>query len=399
MEIRVVDPTRPRHFVRDPAWQVQYLPECDDQGLYAFHFVVKRGYDIRPGGMATPAQPQSALYLSDFYYDDAEPLGSAIRYESDLSPPKTACDVIVNGWCHPPGGEAVQCLVGVKVGPLDKQVLVLGDRSAWWKPGLRRPVVSRARPFHTLPIRYEYAYGGSDLRHTASPVMCPTNPIGTGFWVQEYDPNHALERWGPLPNLEDPDDVVQVDDLLVPAEKLQDGDKFRRPAGFGVVPRHWAPRVNRGGMDPKLRPVWDLFAKIPRRQKVDLPARIMEPRFLQAAPEGQTIPYPRGAEAVTITNMHPELPELRFQLPADRPVLRFDFGKGMSPVELNIDTLIIEPETLNLQVVWRGSLRVAPGQRMDQLNKALVEVDGHIALPAALLDTGFPIELLTRGQP
>lgn len=399
MEIRIVDPSRPRWFVRDPAWQVQFLPESDDQGLFAFHFVVKRGYDIRPGGLATPASPQAALYLSDVYYDAEDPLASAMRYESDLSPPKPACDVIVNGYCHPPGGEATQCVVELQVGSLHKRVLVLGDRTAWWRPGMRRPVVSGARPFNCMPLRYEYAYGGTDTRHSASPVLCPTNPVGTGFWVQESMGTPALERWGALPNLEDPDDIIQVDDLLVSAEALQRSERFRRPAGFGVVPRHWAPRVNRAGLDPKLRSVWDLFAKIPRRQAIEMPAKLMEPEFLQAAPMGQTIPYPRGAEAISLTNMHPELPQLRFQLPTQHPNLRFDYGLGMQSVDLNIDTLLIEPEVLGLQMVWRGTLPAKVGMRMDKLTQALIEVDGEIALPAPLLDTGFPKELLTRGQP
>ena len=133
MQLPGPNPQFPRHFVRHDGYQVQYLPQNGKEGkLEAFYFVVKRSYDLEPG-KARPALMQRPLHTADKYFEAGlDPLRSPMRYETDLMPPKVACDVIVNGHCYAPGGEAVQAVCSVQVGDnAPKRVRVIGDRSAW----------------------------------------------------------------------------------------------------------------------------------------------------------------------------------------------------------------------------------------------------------------------------
>ncbi len=398
MQLRLPDPKLRRRYIAHDGYQVQFLPECDSEGLAAFHFVVKRCHAIEPDAPARPETVQRALHLADVFHDEQVPLQSSIRYESDLSPPKPKCDVFVVGHCYAPGGETVQCVASLNFAGHVKRALVIGDRSAWWRPGMRRPALQAARPFHAIPLRWEYAYGGVDTRHSLSPIFFPANPVGTGFWTRETEYAKPAERYGALPNIEHPDRPLTLDELFVAPGDV-DGDAAPQPVGFGVVARTWTPRAKYAGVDPKLRPLWEMFRKIPRPGIEQMPMPIMSPAFLNAAPADQQVPHPQGGETVVLTHMHPIHRELRFRLPVARPIVRFDCGRGMTLVPLKIDTVLIEPDTMALDLVWRGTLPSPEGLRMDKLEVARIEVDGQPTLPAPLLDTGFPLELLTGGAP
>ena len=391
----------PRYFVAFDGFQVQYLPQNGDTGLEAFHFVVKRSYDLEPGA-ARPAAMQRPLNLADVYYEgEIDPLKSPLRYESDLMPPKPACDVIVNGHCYAPGGEAIQCVCTLKVGnnPI-KRVRVIGDRTAWLHRNQRRASISPARRFNVMPLRWEFAYGGIDLQAQTGFVPHPGNPAGMGFWAAPYDELDVPEKdhYGPLPNLENPDRPIAVRDLLVDVLAWEKGPT---PWGFGWVPKSWEPRAGQAGMDPKMRGLWDMLHKAPPMGIAKLPFREMQPSFLNGAPPGQRIPHPNGGELVVLEHVHATEAELRFRLPVDTPKVRWSLGGDdpMQPVKLRIDTITIEPDVMALDMVWRGSLPSPEGFSLDKFERPpQIEVNGEATLPAQLLDSGFPIELITEGK-
>lgn len=406
MQLPGPNPEFPRHFVRHDGYQVQYLPQNGAEGkLDSFYFVVKRSYDIVQGAAARPALMQRPLHTVDKYFEaDFDPLRSPMRYETDLMPPKGACDVIVNGHCYAPGGEAVQTICGVRVGDNPPKIVkVIGDRTAWQPRGRRRADITPARPFSVMPVRWEYAYGGIDQQSDTGLGIHPANPSGVGFWARpaagsEEEPG---DHYGPLPNLEHPERPLQLDDML------QDPVEWKKappPWSMGWIPKHWEPRAGRAGVDPKMRPMWDLFSKSPllKKHKVDLPVREMDPKFFNGAPQGQIIPYPIGGELVALKHMHPTEEELRFRLPVDHPRLRWSLGGDapMQPVALKIDTLTIEPDLMALDVVWRGRLPVPEGTSIAKMKHApIIEVDGELTAPAQLLDSGFPMELITEAKP
>ncbi|MFN3200997.1 MAG: DUF2169 domain-containing protein [Bradymonadia bacterium] len=408
MQLPGPNPEFPRHFVNHDGYQAQYLPQNGEEGkLEAFYFVVKRSYDLTPG-KATPAIMQRPLYTSDRYYDTGlDPLRTPMRYETDLMPPKVACDVIVNGHCYAPGGEAVQAICSVQVGDnAPKRVRVIGDRSVWQPRGTRRAAITAARPFSVMPLRWDYAYGGVDQQCDTGLGIYPANPSGVGFWAQatpdeEGNIGPSPDHYGAMPNLEHPDIPIELDHMFHDPASWK---KAPPPWSMGWVPKHWEPRASRAGIDPKVRPMWDLFSKSPLLKKfnVDLPVREMDPRFFNGAPHGQVIPFPVGGELVVLENMHPTEHQLRFRLPAEHPRMRWSLGGDapLTPVSLKIDTITIEPDLMAMDVCWRGRLPVPTGMSIAKMKHApIIEIDGELTAPAQLLDSGFPMELITEGKP
>ncbi len=392
------DPRKPRRFVEHEGYQVQYLPEAGPDGLRSFHFVVKRSFRIEPDKPAQPRTLQRVLQTADAYYEGVlDPLASPVRYESDLAPPKPACDVVVNGHCHAPGGEQTTVECGLRVGEHAKRVLVLGDRSAWKPKSRKTALLTAARPFAVMPLRWDLAYGGVDRSVPRRPIPHPANPSGAGYWAAPIEGTDDVDRHGPLPNLEDPAAPIQLDALLVDPLDWKSGP---RPWGFGWVPKHWAPRAELAGLDPALADLWEtLHGASPEGADEALPFLEMQPGFRNGAPDGQVIPCPQGGELVVLDHLHPTYEQLRFRLPADRPRLRWGWGAGeIEAVTLQLDTLLIEPDIDLLDCVWRGTLATPEGFRLDEPHRLRIEVDGQLTAPAQLLDTGFPLELLTEGR-
>jgi len=392
----------PRHWIAHDGYQVQYLPQNGAERLEAFHFVVKRTYTIdRP--LVRPSAMQHPLNMADVYWDtdQPDPLRTPLRYETDLMPPKPACDVILNGHCYAPGGEAIQCVASLQVGDNPpKKVRVIGDRSVWLPRGQTRARLTPARPFSVRPLRWEYAYGGVDTQAQAGLAMHPANPSGMGFWAAPF-PGSDLpvhDHYGPLPNLENPDTPLDLEQLLVDLSEWKTGPQ---PWGFGWIPKQWSPRNDLAGIAPEVRGMWDLVHSAPIPGLRDLPVREMDPGFLNGAPPGQVIPHPLGGERVELAHVHPTEERLSFHLPAERPRLRWSTGvEAPTPVELRMDTITIEPDVMLLDVIWRGTLPCPEGFSLAGFSRPpVIEVDGRETLPAQLLDTGFPIELITEGQP
>ncbi len=388
-----------RRYVKHEGFQVQYLPESGPEGLRAFHFVLKRSFAIEPDAPARPAPLQRTLNTADVYYENNhDPFSAAIRYETELMPPKGACDVVLNGHCYAPGGEQTTVVCGLRIGEHHKELLVVGDRSAWLPEGRKHALIEAARPFSAMPLRWENSFGGVDLRFPGGPLPHPANPSGKGYWGKAQAGLPDGHRWGALPNIEDPKRPLQLDAMLVDPLNWRSGPI---PAGFGWVPKHWSPRAEMAGMDPQLRDIWDmLHANPPPGAEQSLPFREMQPEFLNGAPTGQVIPYPSGGELVVLDHLHPTHEQLRFRLPVDHPKLRWDWGDGsFHAVKTQIDTVLVEPDLMMVDLLWRGTLPCPERFSLETLGHTRIEVDGEQTLPAQLLDTDFPIELLTEGKP
>ena len=50
-------------------------------------------------------------------------------------------------------------------------------------------------------------------------------------------------------------------------------------------------------------------------------------------------------------------------------------------------------------VNWRGTLNASEGLTLEKLKRLPIELDGALALPAPLVGTGFPLDLLRAGPP
>jgi hypothetical protein len=213
---------------------------------------------------------------------------------------------------------------------IDKTLRIIGDRC--WENSALGVRLSKPAPFTRMPIQYERAYGGTD-KTSADPKEHDwevRNPVGVGFATRA---EHLLGKIGP--NVEDPSAPMN-------------GWRSRpRPAGFGPIPGHWAPRTQYvGTYDDR----W-------KQERFPLYPLDFSEQFYQCAPEDQQVPgFLKGGESAELTNLTPG-GALRFRLP--RVTLAFTTafgGRDLQHHRAHLHTVVLEPDEPRLQMVWHTNL-------------------------------------------
>jgi hypothetical protein len=283
--------------------------------------VVKATLGLVHEGLAQLVVPRPVSVLE--HTRDGVP-GRSVELASDLAPHKSRADVTFVGHAYAPGGVpvpavAVRMAIFRDKALLDKTLRVFGDRSA------EEPA---PRPFRSMRLAYERAYGG--------PSFAP-NPVGVGADARVRG---AAGAGSLLPNVVDP---------LDPS----------KPGGFGPISERWAERrVWLGGLDPAVLDAPIL--PVPDTQLFG---------FFQTAPADQQIDYLRGDEWIVLDNLHPTLPRLASRLPGIRGGCRLHSplpGGGYGPgrvITLRLDTLAIDGNAAQCTVLFRGNFSVPEGEK------------------------------------
>src|SRR5271157_606336 len=199
---------------------------CDKDGRDVWVVAVKGTFLIKPDGTTVLADKQEPVEQSPVHFGD--PLTSSLKYECDLDYTKPTTDVLLHGHAYAPKGKpTTQVEVAMKLASIDKALRVTGDRS--WQEGVLGLRLSEPEPFLKMPLLYERSFGGTDLRsdHPKRRGWEPRNPVGTG-----YDAGS-----GPSPGQMAPNIEAASSSLI----------RGQRPAGFGPIARHWAPRAHLAG--------------------------------------------------------------------------------------------------------------------------------------------------------
>jgi len=311
--------------------QAGYSMGMQPDGRELLVVVVKGTFEM-PKGAEEPKLAEEQLPLVEADTFTGEPGLSAPIYESDYSPVKPRCDVLLLGSAYAPHGMAAERVrVALRVGPMSKQFDVVGNRV--WMGDMFGTSATQPQPFTVMPISYDVAFGGVDNLNPdpGQHEAYPANPIGKGF----YPKSQGRQIDGkPLPNTEEPGNPINSPALPY------------NPMGFGPIGRAWQPR-------PKYAGTYD-------QNWVDnifpfLPADFDE-RYYQSAPLDQQIDYLQGGEEVVLHNLTPHGPTA-FRLPTLEVPVTF-FLKNYEEKEVNAaaDTLILEPDLGRFTIVWRASL-------------------------------------------
>lgn len=269
---------------------------------------------------------QAPLVMADVFH--GEPGLSAPKYEVDFAPRKQRCEVLLDGSAHAPGGKpAERVTVGLRIGNWSKSFAVVGDRF-WYTAGAVR--ATAPKPFTTLPISYDRAFGGTDARHEdpAQHAAFMPNPSGRGFH------KHRISEWlhaSPLPNTEE---------LKHP---VTEPDGIYRPMAFGPIGRHWEPRYKYAGTyDQK----WldEVFPFLPAD---------FDERYYQSAPLDQQLPIASGEQPVTLLNLT-EDGRRDFVLPQfEAPIYMIPKQGKREDYSAPLDTIVIEPDLRRVTMTWR----------------------------------------------
>jgi hypothetical protein len=305
-----------------------YTLGMEPSGRESLVVVVKGTFRIpvEPGARLQLHEEQLPLVSSDVFF--GEPGESAPRYEIDFAPRKQHCDVLLNGHAYAPAGRpAERVVVGLGVGGWSKSFAVVGNR-VWFMAG--GPRATAPEPFTKMPISYDCAFGGADLRHedSAQHVAFMANPSGRGFH------QHLREEWlegSALPNTEE----------LAAEVKRPDGNY--RPMSFGVIGRHWEPRYRLAGTYDQH---WlDEVAPF-------LPADF-DARYYQSAPPDQQLTLPLAEQSVSLLNLTPD-GHRQFTLPHfEAPIYIFPRHGDREDLLAPMDTLVIEPDFERVTMTWR----------------------------------------------
>lgn len=293
----------------------------NQDGIDTLYVMVKASFNI--GSQWTLLDNQEPPVEADTYWGDPE--NSSLKLASDYHIGKPSTDIVMTGLACAPDRQMVKNLdVSLSVGQVSKTVRVYGDRQ--WSNGIK----SEPAPFETMPMVYEKAFGGMHLIDGKVDSVEGRNPLGCGFAGKR----RAAEMNGvPLPNLEDPQHLINTH-----------SDK-PAPACFGFSASAWLPRVKYAGTYDDL---W-------QTQRAPYLPEDFDSRFFNMAHPDLVYPgYMQGGESVLISGMHPN-GELKFNLPRLDLISQFKQGDRVDSAAFNLETLILEPNLLQLSMVWRAA--------------------------------------------
>lgn len=307
----------------------------DEHGRHHWLVAVRATFIADAQGKLTLADEQLPPALLPEY--SGKPGESSLRWDSDLIYRKPVTDVIVEANAHAPEGRACEAmLVSLRLGPIDKQLVVHGPR-AYVSGGLGLTTTG-SQPFVSQPITYEWAFGGTDALDPdpRRQGLDERNPVGKGFAVVGDHllghPAHVIEHRG-------------------------SGAREAGPAGFGPIDPGWQPRRRRAGTPEPGRPL--------------LP-RDYDELFACCAPDDQRPPHHlRGGESAELLGMT-RTGVWRFELPKLYFTYTTFFGRRREEHRSKLVTVFLQPEEQRVSLTWQTSLLVAANE-IDYLDVTEIE--------------------------
>jgi hypothetical protein len=323
--------------------EVKIVTGRNETGQDVFGFLVKRSYQITTAGTCEPDVTSPFLPV-DIYWGDPE--RSSPRFEAELVACKVATDVVVLGHAYAPADQPATCFdVGIEIGSVRKVIKVFGDRFAHIDRG--NIVFSSPEPCNSLPLVFERAYGGGGY---------PRNPVGRGF-VTEAMPRDGV----PLPNFEDPADLLTPDRLVLNEPKHWNRQPL--PQGMSWFGKIWYPRMSYAGVTPGNVDANEIMreealglvpaGQIALARQFRLPS--WDVRFSNGAAPGLAIHGLRGTETIRLVNLTPKnYTEIR--LPGEQPTVIADIGAGQARPDMRLHSIVLEPDAARVTLIWGGSL-------------------------------------------
>ena len=294
-------------------------PMLAANGANILRFIVRATYDVGPKGLGL-AESQAPIRFEDVPWGEAGK--SSLRYESDVSLDKPFVDLIVNGKAYTPNGRAAtQASAGLMFqGRFLKQMRVMGDRH--WHYGLGGWKITDPKPFLSMPLTYDRAFGGMDDLGSEA-----RNRVGMGYTTKTGSHLEGM----PVPNVEFVDEQVKS-----PTDRPA-------PAGLGILNRDWKDRLKYAGTYDD-RWLANRFPLLP--DDFDM-------RFNQSAPESQWLRGVAGGEAIRVVGMTPD-GVLGFSIPRGSVRLSLHYRQRSDEKIMPLDSILIDCERRQVELTWRA---------------------------------------------
>jgi len=318
------------HLINQSPFQAMAIPAICHEDNHHVVVVIKGTFGIgRPEAGVFVANKQVEINLEDVYW--GEPGKFSLKYESDLAISKPGTDVALIGKAWSKRGPVRQLDVSLTVGSLHKVIRVFGNRN-WERAGTSWKMTP-PEPFESMPLVYEFAYGGTDpwRKPDDPPDTDMRNPVGRGY-AGKY--SQRVTNQIRLPNLE------------LPEQLISDIRQRPEPAGFGFVARNWLPRSSLLGTYDK---DWE------EHRNPLLPTDFDPMSYSAASQELRSDQFFTGGEQVVIDNVSAH-GQLNFKLPENRLKVITYINEQRTEHATNMDTVIIEPGRNRVVLTWRVAI-------------------------------------------
>ncbi|WP_271553514.1 DUF2169 family type VI secretion system accessory protein [Bradyrhizobium sp. CCBAU 45394] len=245
----------------------------------------------------------------------------------DIGMPKPQAELLISGHAAAPEGRTTErMMLGWALGPIQKHLLVTGDR--YWQTTINGWRPTDAQPFQQMPLTHQRAFGGPG---------CAANRFGVGHEALRRSMAGELVA---LPNIECPEHAIQFIEAIAP------------PATFGPMALDNIERLQYAG---SYDATW-LQSVAPAL------ASDSDPRlFLLAPPDQRLGGFICGGEPYTLQNFSAEHPLIEGRLPTFR-VRCFigwnDAGHGVTELQTRIDTLWLFAGARRGVMIYRAAIAV-----------------------------------------
>ncbi len=313
------------------AWAAGLYPGWSLKAERQMTLAFKACFAFDAKGQLTPVEPTPVIEETDRYY--GEPGQSSLAAAGETVPFKQGSELLLFGTAHPPKAEATvaEVSVGLRLANdrfWEKTLRLFGPRR--WEKGLLGLSFSKPGPLASLPLRYEYAYGGCDPNHEEK--LYPQNPVGVGYSEKGWRVNGM-----PLPQIE-----IGPKFITSPSQRGV-------PAGFGPIPSFWEPRI---AAYEKLDHEALAWGGCP--YPADAPAGMHN-----AAPLDQRFDQPfQGGETLRLKGLVEGAPldGLLLNLPRLKPDLKLVVAQEVKTFPSACDTLVIDTDLKQIHLVWRAPI-------------------------------------------
>lgn len=296
----------------------------NEDAVDTLYVIIKATFKI--DDQLTLAQQQLPPTVQDVFWGKSS--NSSLKYTSDFHTGKPGTDVALIGNAWAPNGHVVpELFVYFNIAEKQKALKVFGNR--FWKNGQ----ITAPEPFESMPLVYELAFGGSHIMdgEESKHLLEEYNPVGKGFRGERSD--EELEDM-PLPNIEDPDHLIQSPDDSPP------------PAGFGFIAPPWQPRVQYAGT----------YDENWQKQQAPYLPKDFNSRFFNCAHPDLTFDrYLQGGEQIRIRNACAN-GEMDFHLPLCLFEHEIRIANRVEQPPFNLETVLVEPDDQRLSLTWKASL-------------------------------------------
>lgn len=278
-------------------------PGYDSEGERQLTCVIKAAWNFDSKGVLKRMRAPPAIVEVDRYFK--EPNQSSLIAVHEIMPYKKGSEILLYGTAQPNCNNSVAMEVSIKIEwtnktTWQKKLYVFGPRE--WQSILLGFIPGKPQILNSLPLRYEYAYGGRDLKGARN--FYAANPAGMGFTESSGYKNLLL------PQIENQPFISKISDRPT-------------PAGFGPIPLSWQFPKSKNN-----KPLVTTNVAPPDQRFTNL--------FL-------------GGEKITFN-------KIVITLPKTKPTIHLYCDEAMYEINADCDTAILDADAKTLQMIWRSGI-------------------------------------------